>query len=118
VDDEKVIALTLGWIFKARGYESRVASSAEEAISMLDGWVPDLALLDIWLPGMNGIDFAIHLKGCYPDCRVLLISGKPESLELMQRARRGGHRLEVLPKPVAPAMLLDRAAELLATAAA
>jgi DNA-binding response OmpR family regulator len=114
VDDDKVIAITLARIFSGTGYEVRTAYSAEDAIALLDGWTPDLALLDVALPEMNGVDLAIHLKGLSPQCRILLLSGKPDTLEVMERAERNGQVLELMAKPVAPRVLLDRAAELLA----
>jgi DNA-binding response OmpR family regulator len=114
VDDEKVIAITLGRIFSGIGYEVRTAYSAEEALTLMNGWTPELAVLDVSLPGMNGVDLAIHLRGLRPECRVLLISGKPDTQEVMERACRNGHELELMAKPVPPRILLDRAAELLA----
>lgn len=113
VDDEKVIAITLAHIFRVKGYEARWAYSAEEAIPLIESWAPDLAVLDVCLPGMNGVDLAIRLKAMLPECRVLLISGKPETLEVMERASQNGHVIELIAKPVPPTLLLDRAAELL-----
>ena len=113
VDDEKVIAITLARIFSSKGYDARTAYSAEDALPLLDDWAPDLAVLDVSLPGMNGVDLAIGLKALRPNCRILLISGKPETLEVVERAGRSGHVLELIAKPVPPAFLLDRAAELL-----
>ncbi|HEX3571920.1 MAG TPA: response regulator [Acidobacteriaceae bacterium] len=114
VDDEKVIAVTLSIIFAGKGYEVRKAYSAEEGLSILEGWAPDLALLDVCLPGMNGIDLAIHMKNAYPQCCILLISGKPDSMDLLDRATRSGYVLELMAKPVPPTVLLDRVAQLLA----
>lgn len=114
VDDEKVIAITLGRIFSGKGYEVRTAYSAEEALVLLVGWAPQLALLDVSLPGMNGVDLAIQLSALSPECRILLLSGKPGTQEVMERACGNGHVLELIAKPVPPRILLDRAAELLA----
>jgi CheY-like chemotaxis protein len=114
VDDEKVITMTLAWIFKGKGYETATAYSAEEAMRLLGEWIPQLAILDVSLPGMNGVDLAIHIRGRCPDCQLLLISGKPDSMEALNRAEGNGHSLELMAKPVPPAVLLDRAAELLA----
>lgn len=113
VDDEKVIAITLGRIFSGTGYEARIAYSAEDALALLNGWAPDLAVVDVSLPGMNGVELAIHLKALSPGCRLLLISGKPETQEVVEDAGRNGHVLELIAKPVPPRVLLDRAAELL-----
>src|ERR1700756_4913598 len=56
VDDENSIADTLALIFQMQRYEIRVAYSAEQAIELLAEWRPNLAVLDVILPQMNGID--------------------------------------------------------------
>jgi CheY-like chemotaxis protein len=58
VDDEHIIADTLVAIFSGAGYESRAAYSAEGALGLIPSWPPQLAIVDVILPGMNGIDFA------------------------------------------------------------
>jgi CheY-like chemotaxis protein len=113
VDDQSVICMTLAWIFRGKGYETRTAGSAEDALALLEAWIPHIAILDVSLPGMDGVDLAIHLKVLCPDCRLLLISGQPDSIESLKRAQDNGHTLELLPKPVSPTFLLDRAAEML-----
>ena len=62
VDDEHTIADTLDAIFSASGYETRTSYSAEQALEIVVEWQPDLAILDVVLPKMNGIDLAIFLK--------------------------------------------------------
>jgi CheY-like chemotaxis protein len=111
VDDEKIIGETLASIFTKRGYEARVAQSAEEAVEVLAEWQPDLAILDVRLPTMNGIDLAIALKNSHPACRVLLFSGYPNTADLLAQAEADGHLFEVLAKPVHPTVMLDRAAQ-------
>jgi CheY-like chemotaxis protein len=113
IDDEKVIALTLAHIFSARGYEARAVYSAEEGLELVNNWPPHLAIVDVKLPGMNGIDFAIHLIAHCSGCRLLLFSGQPDSGELLEKANRSGYALELIAKPVHPEMLLQRAAQLL-----
>jgi DNA-binding response OmpR family regulator len=118
VDDEKVITATLSWIFTARGYDTRTSYSAEDTLALLNSWLPDLALIDVSLPEMNGVDLAIRMKGLCPECRLLLMSGKPDSMEILDTAGRNGHVLELVAKPVSPKVLLDRVAELLACSVA
>jgi CheY-like chemotaxis protein len=108
VDDEKIIGETLGSIFTTRGYEARAAQSAEEAIEVLAEWQPNLAILDVRLPKMNGIDLAIALKNSHPACRVLLLSGYPNTVDLVARAQADGHLFEVLAKPVHPTVIRSR----------
>jgi DNA-binding response OmpR family regulator len=107
VDDERLIADTLATIFRNEGYDARAAYSAEEALALIDSWIPELAILDVYLPGMNGIDLAIRLKAEVPSCRITLFSGQSSSNDLLDQARRDGHALDIIPKPVHPSELLS-----------
>ena len=113
VEDEKVVADTLGQILAAHGYEIRVVYSAEDAVSIVSSWAPSLAILDVMLPKMNGIEFAVVLKENFPDCHVLLFSGQPSVEALMQKARNEGHEFEILAKPVHPTVMLNAISTLL-----
>lgn len=113
VEDEKVVADTLGQILSAQGYDVRIAYSAEDAIPMLAGWPPNVALLDVMLPNMNGIDFAVVLKKDQPHCGVLLFSGQPSVEQLLQKARTEGHCFEILAKPIHPTVVLHTISDLL-----
>jgi CheY-like chemotaxis protein len=113
VDDEIAIADTLALIFKTQHYEARTAYSAEEAIDILAEWRPDLTVLDVILPGMNGIDLAVVIKANYPACHVILFSGHANTGMLLEEAGRKGHQFEVLAKPVHPSVMLERASALL-----
>jgi DNA-binding NtrC family response regulator len=113
VDDEAAIADTLAMIFKSQRYEVLVAYSAEEAIETIAEWQPDLAILDVVLPNMNGIDLAITTKVNYPSCRVLLFSGNSNTGQLLEEAARKGYTFEILAKPVHPELMLETASHLL-----
>jgi DNA-binding NtrC family response regulator len=115
VDDEHVIADTLAIIFANAGYDALAVYSAEQALEMLQGadWQPQLAILDVGLPRMNGIDLAILLGRMFPRCKVSLFSGQAATLDLIEAAQRNGHTFEVLPKPVHPDLLLGMAALML-----
>ena len=113
VEDEKVIADSLAQILCAHEYEARVAYSAETAICMLDWWSPDLAILDVMLPKMNGIEFAGVLKDLCPECRILLFSGQPSVEILVDKAKREGRVFDILAKPVHPLVMLDAVSMLL-----
>jgi DNA-binding NtrC family response regulator len=113
VDDELAIADTLQMIFKMQRYDARVAYSAERAVELIAEWEPELAILDVMLPEMNGIDLAIVVRENHPKCHVLLFSGHTNTAMLLEEAGRKGHRFEVLAKPVMPELMLERAHELL-----
>jgi CheY-like chemotaxis protein len=110
VDDEKGTSDTLTLIFRNHGYQGRAAYSAEEAIGVIAEWRPNLALLDVNLPNMNGIDLAIALKTSVPNCRVLLFSGYPDTDDLLHAAAQAGHVFEIISKPVHPTLLLNAVA--------
>jgi DNA-binding NtrC family response regulator len=113
VEDEQVVADSLGQILCAHGYATRVAYSAEAAIDVLVRWVPDLAILDVILPRMNGIEFAVVLKKIHPNCNILLFSGQPAVELLVEKARNEGHEFEILAKPVHPSVMLDAVSTML-----
>jgi len=113
VEDEKVVADTLGQILGANGYDIRVVYSAEDAVSVISEWAPDLAILDVMLPKMNGIELAVVLKENLPRCHVLLFSGQPSVGALMQKAKNEGHEFDILAKPVHPTVMLNAISTLL-----
>lgn len=110
VDDEPTIANTMKLIFSKAGYSARTAYSAEEALPVVASWQPQLLILDIRLPGMNGVELAIQVKQGYPQCHVLLFTGDTGIAELMESARERGHEFEVLMKPIPPVDFLKMAA--------
>jgi DNA-binding NtrC family response regulator len=113
IDDDHGIADTLALIFSAHRYVARVAYSAEEAIELIAQWPPRVAIIDVMLPHMNGIDLAIVLKSNYPSCRTLLFSGQPDTSRLVEEALKRGHKFEILAKPLPPTFLLETVAGLL-----
>jgi len=113
LDDEIAIADTLEMIFRGCGYEVRSAHSAEQAIETIAAWQPDLAIVDVMLPQMNGIEFGIVLVSNYPSCCVVLVSGHPSTGELLEMARKQGHEFEILAKPIHPGIILEIVSNLL-----
>jgi len=113
VDDERTIADTLSLIFSASSYETRATYSAEQALKTIAEWSPDLAIIDVVLPLMNGIDLATLLTAQCPDCRLLLFSGQSLTADLLAEAATRGYAFEILAKPVHPTVMLETALNLL-----
>jgi CheY-like chemotaxis protein len=113
VDDERLIADTLAIIFSSQGYETRAVYSAEQALELISDWLPNLAIIDVQLPGMNGIDLAIRLKAEYPDCRLSLFSGQASTSDLLELARQNGRSFDIIAKPVPPGEFLAQVSHLL-----
>jgi len=62
VDDEKQIRRSLRRNFRKNGYAIAVAESGEEALDRLVGWKPDVLIVDLLLPGMDGIEFTRRVR--------------------------------------------------------
>ncbi len=106
VDDEPVIASTLAAILNASGFQATAFTSAEAAIKAAESEGPSLLISDVVMPGMNGVDLAIHLKSLCPKCKVLLFSGQAATSDLLESASKSGHEFELLSKPIHPKDLL------------
>lgn len=75
VDDEKNIVSSLQDILGDEGYEVATAEDGLDALEMIQSDPPDVVLLDIWLPGMDGIEVLKTVKTYYPEIEVLVMSG-------------------------------------------
>jgi len=102
VDDERNVRATLKGVLEDEGYRVRTVSSGEEAIRAAARTAPDLILLDIWLPGMDGIEVLERLSENGSDAVVVMISGHG-SVETAVRATKLG-AFDFIEKPLS----LDR----------
>ncbi len=75
VDDEESILDTLSGILEDEGYEVITASSAESALAQFREFSPEVVLLDVWLPGMDGIEILKRIKEGNNFASVIMISG-------------------------------------------
>jgi two-component system nitrogen regulation response regulator NtrX len=75
VDDEESICQSLKAILTDEGYQVLVAGSGEEAIKIVEEEMPQLILLDIWLPGIDGLNTLQAIKKINPQMLVIIMSG-------------------------------------------
>ena len=75
VDDEESICQSLGGVLADDGYEIVTAGSGEEALRIVEEEMLSLVLLDIWLPGIDGIETLKIIKSEHPQLRVVMMSG-------------------------------------------
>jgi two-component system nitrogen regulation response regulator NtrX len=75
IDDETSILESLAGILSDEGFIPVCVDSAEKGLKRLQSEMPDLVLLDIWLPGMDGIEALKQIKKEYPELQVIMISG-------------------------------------------
>ena len=89
VDDDENICRSLALIFAKKGYETEMAGTGREVLEKARGRFFNLALLDIKLPDMEGIELLAPLKTMYPDIALIIITGYA-SLETAVRALNEG----------------------------
>jgi two-component system nitrogen regulation response regulator NtrX len=75
VDDEEAIVSSLSSILQDEGYEVSVAKSGAEALKTYMTDPPDLMLLDIWMPDMDGLETLRRLREVVPNAQVMVMSG-------------------------------------------
>ena len=75
VDDEQSICQSLSAILTDEGFQVLTAGSGEEAIKIVADEMPQLVLLDIWLPGIDGLETLKNIKAAYPSVLIIMMSG-------------------------------------------
>jgi CheY-like chemotaxis protein len=106
VDDEPIIAETLTIILSEQGFEVVTANNGLTAVDEASRLKPDIVLLDVAMPRLNGVEAAKRILSAMPEVRILLFSGQAETADLLADAREDGFEFEVLAKPVKPEVLL------------
>ncbi len=106
VDDDPVIADSLARILRRNGYAAETAYDANGALESALLSPPELVITDVVLPGMSGVELAIIIKRVYPDCKILLISGRASTPELIRSSLCAPYDFTLLSKPVPPRDLL------------
>jgi two-component system nitrogen regulation response regulator NtrX len=75
VDDEPIIIQTLEGVLSDEGFSIQTAGDGISALTSLEELVPDLILLDIWMPGLDGLETLEKIKKEYPALPVIMMSG-------------------------------------------
>ncbi|MBF0565127.1 MAG: response regulator [Nitrospirae bacterium] len=98
VDDEKDYAVTLKERLQLRGYDVQAACTVEDAFEAADSSNPEVILLDMKMPGMDGADVFNRLKSSHPDVEIIIVSGQGA---MNERAKEiSGRAFDYLIKPV------------------
>jgi two-component system sensor histidine kinase/response regulator len=99
VDDDRLNIRIIGGILRGEGYALAEADSGERAIELYAGFQPDLVLLDVMLPGIDGFETCRQLNKLYGEkcAPVIFITAKSESDDVVEGLGAGG--VDYLPKP-------------------
>lgn len=108
VDDELIIAATLGTILQRNGYDAVSYTDPVQALEAVRENPPELLITDVMMPRLSGIELAIAVRESFPKCRILLFSGQAATVGLLQEASEKGHAFDLITKPIHPTDLLKR----------
>lgn len=104
VDDESSVRLVLSDQLSRAGYEVSTAASGEEALGRLQDATFDLMLLDLKMPGIDGLQVMEEATGLAPDMVVIMLTAYASLDSAVQAMRHGGH--DYLLKPASTEELL------------
>ncbi|GIO39927.1 MULTISPECIES: response regulator [Paenibacillus] len=86
VDDQNGIRILLMEVFSSEGYKTYQAANGKLALEIVRGESPDLVLLDMKIPGMDGLEILRHIKEVNPDIKVIMMTAYGE-LDMIKQAR-------------------------------
>jgi len=98
VDDEPSILQSLGGLLSDEGFEVTTAANGYEALKTIEVDPPDLVLLDIWMPGIDGIETLKEIKKENPNIQVIIITGHG-TIETAVKATKLG-AFDLIEKPL------------------
>ena len=98
VDDEPSILKSLSGLLADEGFEVMTASTGYEGLKMIDKESPDLVLLDIWMPGIDGIETLKQIKKGNPYLQVIIITGHGNIETAVKATKLGAY--DLIEKPL------------------
>ncbi|MDJ0885376.1 MAG: sigma-54 dependent transcriptional regulator [Desulfobacterales bacterium] len=98
VDDEPSIVQSMKGLLSDEGFDVLTASNGYEALQMIDNESPDLILLDIWMPGIDGLETLKEIKTSNPFIQVIIITGHG-NIETAVKATKLG-AFDLIEKPL------------------
>jgi DNA-binding response OmpR family regulator len=114
-EDEPNIVISLEFLLKDAGYEVAVARDGSGALSLAGSWRPDLIVLDVMLPAVNGFDVCKRIRDNHETraVKILMLTARGRESEMEKGLAAGADAY--MTKPFATKELVAKIAELLAS---
>lgn len=94
VDDHALVTETIGLALVAAGFSVvGVAANGYEAIQKFSQLIPEVAVLDVGLPGMDGFDLCREIRKIRPECVVILLTGRTDEKAIEDGLRSGANAM-------------------------
>ena len=106
VDDEEEFAITLAERLNLRGYNTRVENDGEGALNAVNTSLPDVVVLDVKMPGIDGFEVLKRIKSEYPQVPVILLTGHGATKDGIKGMELGAY--DYLIKPVDITELIEK----------
>jgi DNA-binding NtrC family response regulator len=100
VDDEKRLLKTFAKLLKREGYEVHSAPESQEALAVLEANKIDVVVLDIKMPGMDGLGLLETIKHTWPEISVIMLTGHATVDSALAGLRQGAFDFLVKPCPL------------------
>ena len=98
VDDEPNIVLSLEFLMRECGHEVAVAHNGEDALRLAGSFRPDLVLLDVMMPALNGFEVCRRLRECPgPQAKVVMLTAKGRVPDQLKGAASGADAYVIKP---------------------
>ncbi len=101
IDDNVLILHVMNRILRKQGYEVATARTGKESIDKISGQFFDLAIIDLELPDMNGLDVSKVIAARSPKTQKIILTGLPP-----QKADRYAEQVDIYMKPIGSEELL------------
>ncbi len=98
VDDEQEFVETLSERIKMREHDSEVALDGEQALKKIQDDIPDVVVLDLKMPGIDGMEVLRRIRKAYPKVQVIMLTGHGSEKDEEEARKLGA--FEYLEKPV------------------
>ena len=105
VDDEEDLVRTMAERMEMRDLGSDVALDGKQALQMIEDEIPDVMVLDLRMPGMDGMEVLRHVKETYPHVAVIIMTGHGSDQDEAEARRLGA--FDYLRKPVDMGQLIE-----------
>ena len=113
VDDEPNVVVPIQFLMEQQGYRAMIAERGEGALNLIYHYKPDLVILDIMLPGMDGYEVCeiVRLNPNYRDVKIIFLTAKGREVEIAKGLALGADAY--ITKPYLNAALVAKVKELL-----
>ncbi len=108
VDDNVMVRESFTELLRGRGYAVEQAGDGEEALELMRTQPVDLAIIDVMMPTMGGLEFRQYLSDTTPSVATILVTGQPARVEELVEddPEFQSGKISILYKPVHPVKLL------------